>query len=353
MKTLEECEKELQASSEVRFPQNGFFTGPEAPCRFEAEVFNCTVRGAIPKEIDGTYYRVMPDAIWGPLYADDVFINGDGCINALRLHNGHADFKSRYVRTEKFCIERAARQSVYGKYRNRYTDDPRVKHAVHSTANTHVVYFENQILALKEDSKPYAMDPDTLQTKGYYDFHGQYSAPTHTAHPKIDTKTGEMITMGYEAKGDSTTDIAYYLFDKDGKKLEECWVNAPYAGMMHDMAATEKWIIFPLTPLKSVSVDLLKQGHKHFAWDEHKPLVFGILPRRNPKPEDVRWYTFQNAFFGHVGNAFDGDDGCVYLDAPLTYGNKVSLLRLYRNRIIITNPEISSGSFRLPTAIQS
>lgn len=27
--------------------------------------------------------------------------------------------------------------------------------------------------------------------------------------------------------------------------------------------------------------------------------------------------------YGHTGNAFDGDDGCVYLDAPLTYHNKV------------------------------
>lgn len=29
--------------------------------------------------------------------------------------------------------------------------------------------------------------------------------------------------------------------------------------------------------------------------------------------------------YGHTGNAFDGDDGCVYLDAPLTYHNKVRL----------------------------
>lgn len=30
-----------------------------------------------------------------------------------------------------------------------------------------------------------------------------------------------MITMGYEAKGDATKDVAYFLFDKDGRKLEE------------------------------------------------------------------------------------------------------------------------------------
>jgi carotenoid cleavage dioxygenase len=108
----------------------------------------------------------MPDLPFAPLYEDDVFINGDGCIDAVRIENGHADFKQRFVRTEKFLIERVARQSVFGKYRNRYTDDPRVKHKVHSTANTHIIHFENQLLALKEDSLPYALDRDTLETKG-------------------------------------------------------------------------------------------------------------------------------------------------------------------------------------------
>lgn len=342
MADIKEAENNLKFQHETDYPSNPFFEGTEAPCRFEAEVYNCVVRGEIPPQIDGTYYRCMPDPQWAPLYPDDVFINGDGAIDAVRIRNGHADFKQKYVRTEKFVVERAARQSVYGKYRNRYTDDPRVKHKVHSTANTHIVYFENQLLALKEDSQPYAMDPDTLETKGkhnpsfilsffrnspyltgLYDFHGQYVGPTHTAHPKLDPHTGEYLTMGYEAKGDATTDVVYYLFDKNGKKLEECWFNAPYVGMMHDMAATDKWIIFILPPLATVPLDLMESGHKHFAWDEKKPLMFGILPRRNPKPEDVKWFQYDNAFYGHTGNAFDDEDGCVYLDAPLTYLNKV------------------------------
>ncbi|BCS26851.1 carotenoid oxygenase family protein [Aspergillus puulaauensis] len=322
MPDIAEVTEKLQPQAEVAFPKTPFFEGSELPCRFEGEVYNCVVRGTIPKEVDGTYYRCMPDALWAPQYEDDVFINGDGAIDAIRIHDGHADFKQKYVRTSKFVIERAARQAVFGKYRNRYTDDPRVKHEIHSTANTHIIFFEKQLLALKEDSPPYAMDPDTLETKGAYDFHGQYTAPTFTAHPKIDASNGEMMTMGYEAKGDGTTDVAYYLFSKEGKKLEECWFKGPYIGMMHDMAATDKWVVFTIPPLQAQSLESLKAGSKHFAWAEDKPLTFGILPRYNPKPEDIRWFTYKNAFYGHTGNAFDGDDGCVYLDAPLTYFNK-------------------------------
>ncbi|GME38234.1 putative lignostilbene dioxygenase protein [Neofusicoccum parvum] len=322
MKTLQEIEHALSHSPEVANPPGPFYSGAEAPCRFEAEVYHCVVRGRIPPEIDGTYYRCMPDALWAPLYDDDVFINGDGAIDALRVRRGRADFKQRFVRTEKFLVERAARRAVYGRYRNRHTDDPRVRHRVHSTANTHVVYFERQLLALKEDSRPYAMDPDTLETKGNYDFRGQYGCPTFTAHPKVDPATGELAAMGYEAKGDATTDVAYYLFSAAGEKLEECWFQAPFAGMMHDMGLTDRWVVFIVPPLAAVPLEKLEEGHKHFAWDDERPLAFGILPRRNPKPEDVKWFYARNAFYGHTGNTFDGEDGCIYLDAPLTYGNK-------------------------------
>ena len=56
---------------------------------------------------------------------------------------------------------------------------------------------------------------------------------TFTAHPKFDPETGEMITMGYEAKGDGTNDVCYMRFDKNGTKIDECFIKTPHAGMMH------------------------------------------------------------------------------------------------------------------------
>lgn len=55
------------------------------------------------------------------------------------------------------------------------------------------------------------------------------------------------------------TDIVYYLFDKSGKKLDECWLKAPYPAMI-DMAATEKWIIFTLPLLAVVPLDKVQAG---------------------------------------------------------------------------------------------
>jgi carotenoid cleavage dioxygenase-like enzyme len=66
-----------------------------------------------------------------------------------------------------------------------------------------------------------------------YNFDGTLPSPTFTAHPKVDSRTGNLYAYGYEARGDASTDICFFGYAKDGKKIEECWVRAPFAGAFH------------------------------------------------------------------------------------------------------------------------
>jgi carotenoid cleavage dioxygenase-like enzyme len=162
------------------WPETPQFTAFMKPCRFEGELQNLEVsHGKIPLEIDGTFYRVMPDPQLRPFIEDDVWFNGDGNISAFRIHAGRCHFKQRYVRTEKFVSEREAQRALLGRYRNKYTD--LVEFKVRSTANTNIVYFNGRLLACKEDSPAYAMDPQTLETIGLEDFDGQMPSLTFTA----------------------------------------------------------------------------------------------------------------------------------------------------------------------------
>ena len=129
---------------------------------------------------------------------------------------------------------------IIGKYRNRFTDA--VEFKVRSTANTNIVYFNKQLLALKEDSPPYAMDPQTLETLGLNTFGGQLPSLTFTAHPKFDPKTKEMVCFGYEARGDGTPDVCYYNITSDGQITEVVWLVAPVVAMIHDFAVTDNWV---------------------------------------------------------------------------------------------------------------
>lgn len=285
-----------RTGDQIKFPETEVFQGFNAPSRIEGEILDLEVDGTVPPEIDGTFYRIQPDHRYPPIYEDDIHFNGDGAVTAIRIQDGHVDFKQRYVKTERYFQESRERKALFGRYRNLYTDDPLVQGVVRTASNTNVVFWRGTLLAMKEDGPPFAMDPVTLETIGRYDFDGQVVSPTFTAHPKFDPVTVEMICFGYEAGGnghDASCDIVVYTIDPDGRKTEECWYKSPFCGMIHDCGLTENYLVLPLTPLKC-SLDRLKKGGNHWAWDPEEDQWYGVVPRRGGKPEDIIWFRSDN-----------------------------------------------------------
>ena len=290
-----------KANDQVKYPETEVFQGFNTPSRLEADVFDLEVEGVVPKDINGTFYRIQPDHRFPPVYEDDIHFNGDGNVTAIRLQNGHVDFKQRYVQTDRFKHETAARRSLFGRYRNPYTDHEMVKGVIRTASNTNIVFWRGVLLATKEDGPPFAMDPATLETLGRYDFEGQVLSPTFTAHPKFDPVTGEMVCFAYEAGGngnDGSCDVVVWTIDKDGKKTEEAWYKAPFCGMIHDCGISENYLVLPLTPLKC-STDRLAKGGNHWAWDPNEDQWYGIVPRRGGKPEDIVWLRADNGMQSH------------------------------------------------------
>ncbi|KAF4423104.1 Carotenoid 910(9 10)-cleavage dioxygenase [Fusarium acutatum] len=341
--TVQAKQQNLQLGREFEFGKvNSFQTGVNAPTRFDAEVGSCLVRGQVPLQIDGTFYRITCDPIYANRNGKDIWINGDGAIQAWRFSNGVVDFKQKYVRSPRFVYERAARQSLFGTYRNPFAGDERVFDDVQSPGNTHIHKWHGWLLACKEDSPPIAIDPDTLDTIGIYDFEGQINpAKTFTAHPKVDAVTGEAMGYSMEACGMGSNDLVYYRFDRHGKKVDECWVKTPDVTWTHDMVATEKlaspWVIFHMSNYQ-IDLNYMKnENGTHFRLNRFLPNRFGVLPRRNPKPEDVRWFdSMKNHTWGHFSNGFDGEDGCIYLDA---YIANIDTLNVFPNM----HPELDIG----------
>ncbi|KAI1334266.1 putative lignostilbene dioxygenase [Xylariaceae sp. FL0016] len=296
------------------FPAKPQFEGFMKPSRVEGDIAHLEVQGSLPNDLNGTFYRVMPDPQLPPFIEDDPWFNGDGNVSAFHIENGSASFRQRYVRTEKFTREREAKRALIGKYRNKFTDA--VEFKVRSTANTNVVYFNKQLLALKEDSPPYAMDPVTLETRGLYDFDGQLPSLTFTAHPKFDPESGEMIGFGYEAKGDGTPDVCYYTVSADGKFTQTLWLVAPVVAMIHDFAVTKNWVLFPLIP-QLCDLERLKKGGEHWQWSPNTPFYLGVIPRYGGKSSDVKWFRFRNSFPGHSVNAYEDDSGNINFELGL------------------------------------
>ncbi|KAJ5654905.1 carotenoid oxygenase 1 [Penicillium lividum] len=310
----------LRNDLDKRFPvpkafreEEAQMSGFMAPVRFEGSVTDLEIIGRIPETISGTFYRVMPEPHYPSFVENDPWFNGDGVVSAFKIKDGHVDFKQAYVRTEKYVKEAEARRALLGKYRNKYTDA--IAFQIRSTANTNIVYWNGRLLALKEDSPPYSMDPDTLQTIGLETFDGQLPALTFTAHPKFDTETGDMVCFGYEAKGDGTPDVCYYSVGRDGKFKETVWFTCPVVAMIHDFAVTKNYVLFPVI-LQTCDLERMKKGGEHWQWENELPAYIGVLPRYGAKGSEVKWFEAPHGFLGHTANAFENEDGNIELTLP-------------------------------------
>ena len=301
-----------------KFPNSPSFTGPFEPVRVECDVGDLMVEGDIPADLDGAFYRVQPDPHYPPLLGDDIAFNGDGMISMFRFKGGKVDFKQRYCQTDKYRLETAAGRALFGAYRNPLKDDPSVKGRYRGTANTNAYFFGGYLFGLKEDSPPVAMDANTLETFGYHDFDGQITAPTFTAHPKIDPHTGNMCCFGYASKGLLTRDMVYWEITPEGKKIREVWFEAPYYAMMHDFGVTKDYALFHVVPSTS-NWERLEAGLPHFGFDTTMPVHMVVLPRAGDA-RDIKVFTAPNLFASHVMNAFN-DGTRIYFDTPEAKNN--------------------------------
>ncbi len=298
----------------THFPDLPVYAGFDRPGRVEADIFELEIYGSLPRELAGAFYRVAPEPQFPPLLGEDIVINGDGMVGAFFFGDGHIDFKSRYVRTEKFELERAARRSLFGAYRNPFTDDTSVRGRNRGTANTNVLLHGGRLLALKEDSPPVEMDPHTLETIGTWTDDGRITSRTVTAHPKIDPETGELVFFGYAAKGEATRDIAFYIADARGRVNREEWFQAPYAAEIHDFAVTREHIAFAILPTTS-SLERLKAGGPHWLWDPTRESQIGIFERA-AGVSTLRWFKGPPRWLYHYFNAYSAGskvviDACV------------------------------------------
>ncbi len=269
--------------------------------RFEGEIFDCEVQGEIPRDIRGTFYRLGGDWLYPPKSPLDAPFSADGYISMFRFANGRVDYRGRFVRTPRYLANRKAGRQLFGIYRNRSTDEPSARPLSGTVANTTPVVHGGRLLATKEDSRPFDIDPHTLETRGEWDFHGKYASLTFTAHPKIDPVTGEMVCFGYEATGDASKDVWVYFVDRAGHVTREVRLSAPYVGEMHDMAISRTHVVLPLYPL-TTDKEWLAAGNTHWYWDDRLPGYLGVLPR-DGEAKDVRWIKGPPHAMVHTLNA--------------------------------------------------
>jgi carotenoid cleavage dioxygenase len=286
--------------------------------RLEADVRDCEVEGTVPTDLNGAFYRVGPDAQY-PLAPGNIPFDGEGHVSMFRIQSGRVDYRSRFVRNERYLAQDKARRILFPMYRNPSLDDPSVKGLSRSTANTHIINHKNMLLALKEDSPPSALDLLTLDTVvPSYTFDGRLPSRTFTAHPKIDSETGNMVAFGYEATGHGSDDVSIFEITPQGEFVWNTSIKVPYVGMLHDFAVTQRHIVFYVIPLAFDEAQM-KNGGIHWSWDGTKPTYFGFL-RRGGEGREVQWIEGPTRSATHVMGAFSDRDRLI-VDVEMSMSN--------------------------------
>ena len=303
------------------FPDTPEFTGLNAPIGAEYELRGLKVEGRIPADVRGTFFRAIPDPAFPPYIEDGAaVISGDGMVSAMRFAGGEVSFAIRYVQTERHRAEVAAGRSLFGKYRNPFTDDACAAGLDRTVANTTPVWHAGRLLMTKEDGRPYRVDPRTLATLGRYDFGGRLRSATVTAHVRVDPASGELFFFGYEADGLASTKVAYCIADRHGDLDREQWFDSPYCAMMHDFCITERYALFPIYPT-TCDLTRLKAGGDHWVHELGRESWVGVMPRYGSVAE-LRWFRGPNGVSCyHMMNAFEDAGGGIHLDQCLANVN--------------------------------
>ena len=304
-----------------RFPDAPEFTGLNAPLCEEYEVPDLAIEGRIPREVEGVFFRAVPDPAFPPFVEDGAAVlSGDGMISAIRIAGGKASFCIRYVQTERHKAEVAAGRALFGNYRNPFTDRPEAKGLDRTVANTTPIWHGGRLLMTKEDGRPYRINPRTLETMGRYDFDGKLKSQTVTAHVRIDPETGELFFYGYEADGLASTKVAYCVADVRGTLASEQWFDVPYCAMMHDFAITKNYALFPVYPT-TCDAQRLQAGGDHWVHEMGRDSWVGVMPRYG-SAADMRWFRGpKGVSCYHMMNAFEDADGRIQFDQCLSSVN--------------------------------
>jgi len=300
------------------------FYGTAKSSRFEADVYDCEVLGELPAALEGSYFRCGADDAY-PTLEGDIIVNGDGMASVFHLSGGKADFRCRYVKTERYLAERRARQRLAGKYRNPFTDAPALAAVDRdNTGNTSAFWHHGRLYALREDSIPMELDPDTLETRGPAPFKADVITKTMTAHPKIDPVTGEWWSYGQFCHKEYRNEMALTVFDRQGKVVRQEELVMPYPGVCHDFAMTREHVVFTVMPL-TVDLARMKAGGDFYAWDPSLHPMYGVMPRSGTTA-DIRWHAVPGAMIAHFMNAWSEGDK-VFVDGFAAPGNSFAFFK--------------------------
>ncbi|KAA8521080.1 hypothetical protein F0562_011767 [Nyssa sinensis] len=319
----------LKPSVDPRYVLSSNFAPVDELPPTECEV----IMGSLPQCLDGAYIRNGPNPQFLPRGPYHLF-DGDGMLHSIRISQGRATLCSRYVKTYKYTVEHNAGSpvipNVFSGFNGLTASAARgaltAARAIAGQfnpgngiglANTSLAFFGDNLYALGESDLPYAVkltaDGDIV-TLSRHDFDGKLFM-SMTAHPKIDSDTGEAFAFRY---GPVPPFLTFFHFDADGRKQPDLPIfSMTRPSFLHDFAITKKYAIFADIQIGMNPMEMIVGGGSPVGTDPAKVPRLGVIPRYAKDESEMRWFDVPGFNIIHAVNAWDEEEGdAVVMVAP-------------------------------------
>ena len=266
--------------------------GNYAPVTDEITAENLEVRGSLPSELNGRYFRNGANPITGE---SAHWFLGDGMIHGVRLREGKAEwYRNRWVQTPFY--ENPSKPVIDLENLDFSSEN--------SKANTHVVQHAGRILCLEEGHVPWEISKE-METLGPCSFDGQLDG-SFTAHPKICPVTGEMLAFGYGLRPPYLT---FYCISSEGKLVRQQDIEIPAPVMMHDFNVTAQRIVFMDLPVV-FDLDVALAGGMPFSFQRDNGARLGVM-NRSETASEPQWFDIDPCYVFHPVNSYDSGDRVI------------------------------------------
>lgn len=279
---------------------NPYLMGIHQPLSSEETLTDLDVTGTIPAELDGHYVRMGPNPITPPNPGTYHWFMGDGMMHGLRIGQGKAHwYRNRWIRSS--VVSHAL-------------GEPRVPgphEPPFDIVNTNILEHGGQIYALVEAGGCPVKVDEELNTIAYDPFSGTLRGGSFSAHPHLDTRTGELHAICYSAE--NLTEIRHVVVDADGKVRREEPVAVQHGPSIHDCMITERHVIVLDMPVTfSMRAFLGGQGFP-YRWNPKHKARIGLM-EKDGKGADTIWCDIDPCYVFHSSNAYENPDGTVTMD---------------------------------------
>jgi carotenoid cleavage dioxygenase-like enzyme len=269
--------------------------------------------GRIPAGLRGSLYRNGPASLERGERRVGHWFDGDGGILAVHFTNAGATGTYRYIQTAGYQMEREAGRFILGGYGMMPPGSwwQRLGKDIKNVANTSVLALPDKLLALWEGGNPYALDLETLETRGL-DNLGRLGNLAYSAHPKRDRTTGDIFNFSISLGRTATLNL--FRSDRSGQIQQRGAIALSGLPVVHDFVLAGQYLVFCIPPVRINALPVLLQlqsfsDSMHWKPEEGTEIIvvdrdsFTPVCRFHAEP----WYQW------HFGNGYELPDGSIEL----------------------------------------